>query len=57
VRLVALTGYGQNADRLATSQAGFDWHLVKPVQPAELLAVLGQFRAPITLPSESVEVD
>jgi two-component system CheB/CheR fusion protein len=44
VRLVALTGYGQNADRLATSQAGFDWHLVKPVQPAELLAVLGQFR-------------
>jgi two-component system CheB/CheR fusion protein len=57
VRLVALTGYGQNADRLATSQAGFDWHLVKPVQPAELLAVLGQFRAPIALPSESVEVD
>src|SRR5437762_2458787 len=31
VRLVAVTGYGQAADRVASSQAGFDDHLVKPV--------------------------
>jgi two-component system CheB/CheR fusion protein len=42
VRLIALTGYGQNSDRLATKNAGFDHHLVKPVQPAELLALLGR---------------
>jgi two-component system, chemotaxis family, CheB/CheR fusion protein len=46
VRLVALTGYGQVADRIATAQAGFDHHLVKPVQPADLLALLSQFSAP-----------
>jgi two-component system CheB/CheR fusion protein len=40
VRLIALTGYGQAGDRAATRQAGFDYHLVKPVQPAELLALL-----------------
>ena len=29
--LIALTGWGQSADRLRASQAGFDHHLVKPV--------------------------
>lgn len=29
--LVALTGYGQNEDRIKSEQAGFDHHLVKPV--------------------------
>jgi PAS domain S-box-containing protein len=29
--LIAFTGYGQDADRQATSDAGFDHHLVKPV--------------------------
>jgi two-component system CheB/CheR fusion protein len=42
VRLIALTGYGQTADRVATAQAGFDHHLVKPVDPSELLALLAQ---------------
>jgi CheY-like chemotaxis protein len=42
VRLIALTGYGQASDRRATRRAGFDYHLVKPVQPSELLAVLAQ---------------
>ena len=46
MRLVALTGYGQVADRIATARAGFDHHLVKPVQPADLLALLSQFNAP-----------
>jgi CheY-like chemotaxis protein len=32
--VVALTGYGQPGDREKTAQAGFDAHLVKPVDPA-----------------------
>jgi two-component system CheB/CheR fusion protein len=42
IRLIALTGYGQASDRQATAQAGFDHHLVKPVQPTELLRVLAE---------------
>jgi PAS domain S-box-containing protein len=37
--LVAVTGYGQDADRLRTREAGFDHHLVKPVDTAELAAI------------------
>jgi len=51
VRLIALTGYGQASDRQATQQAGFDYHLVKPVQPEELLAVLAHLRTSSTSPS------
>ncbi len=36
IRLIALTGYGLASDREATTKAGFDHHLVKPVQPADL---------------------
>ena len=31
VRLVSITGYGQQSDRLRAKEAGFDIHLVKPV--------------------------
>jgi PAS domain S-box-containing protein len=31
IRLIALTGYGQESDRQKTRAAGFDHHLVKPV--------------------------
>jgi two-component system, sensor histidine kinase len=44
VRLIALTGYGLESDRRATTEAGFDYHLVKPVQLEELLAVLARLR-------------
>ncbi len=37
LRLVALTGYGQTRDRRAAEAAGFDAHLVKPVQLDALL--------------------
>ena len=37
---IALTGYGQAADRAAALQAGFDEHLVKPADPQRLLALL-----------------
>jgi signal transduction histidine kinase len=40
LRLIAITGYGQNADRLRTQEAGFAGHLVKPVEFAELKRVL-----------------
>jgi signal transduction histidine kinase/CheY-like chemotaxis protein len=41
LRLVALTGYGHDSDRARTAAAGFDAHLVKPVEMAALGAVLG----------------
>jgi two-component system, chemotaxis family, CheB/CheR fusion protein len=34
--LLALTGYGQAGDRAAALQAGFDEHLVKPVDAEKL---------------------
>ncbi len=39
-RLVALTGYGQPEDRARAKEAGFDAHLVKPIEPARLVQVL-----------------
>lgn len=36
VRLVAVTGYGQPDDRARSAEAGFDAHLVKPVDPGTL---------------------
>ena len=38
--LIALTGYGSEADRERTTEAGFDWHLVKPVDPEALRQIL-----------------
>jgi signal transduction histidine kinase len=40
VRLIALTGYGQEEDRRRSHEAGFDVHLTKPVDPAELQRLL-----------------
>jgi len=37
--LIALTGWGQEADRRRTKEAGFDQHLVKPVEAATLMSV------------------
>jgi CheY-like chemotaxis protein len=37
VRLIAVTGYGQEEDRQRALEAGFDVHLVKPVEPGRLL--------------------
>jgi signal transduction histidine kinase/ActR/RegA family two-component response regulator len=38
--LIALTGWGQEEDRRRTQEAGFDHHLVKPVDLAALRALL-----------------
>jgi two-component system CheB/CheR fusion protein len=40
--LIALTGYGRSSDRTTSREAGFDEHLVKPVQLEQLLAALGK---------------
>jgi PAS domain S-box-containing protein len=40
VRLVAITGYGQDADRRRTSEAGFDAHLVKPIELERLREIV-----------------
>ncbi len=41
VVLIALTGYGRPEDRRAVLEAGFDEHLVKPLNPLELARILG----------------
>ncbi len=38
---IAVTGYGQPADLLNSEKAGFRHHLVKPIEPAELIALIG----------------
>jgi CheY-like chemotaxis protein len=40
IRLIALTGYGQAVDRARAQQAGFDDHLMKPVESAALARAL-----------------
>ena len=40
VILVALTGYGSSTDRERTREAGFDLHLIKPVDPQALTSLL-----------------
>lgn len=38
--LIAVTGYGQESDRKNTLAAGFDHHLVKPVDTRRLVRIL-----------------
>ena len=48
--LIAVSGYGQQKDRERSRAAGFDVHLVKPVDPAQLVALLsgdGRVKAPL----------
>lgn len=41
VTLVALTGYGREVDRSTAIGAGFDHHLVKPIDPDTLESLIG----------------
>jgi CheY-like chemotaxis protein/two-component sensor histidine kinase len=43
IRLVAVSGYGHEEAIVRSREAGFDSHLVKPVEPASLLALLAEF--------------
>jgi len=42
--LIALTGWGQDEDRRKSQEAGFDAHLVKPVDHAALTKLLAELR-------------
>ena len=43
--LIAVTGYGQEEDRKNTLAAGFDHHLVKPVNSKKLASILAQIKS------------
>jgi PAS domain S-box-containing protein len=42
--LIAVTGWGQEEDRRRAHEAGFDHHLVKPVDPTSLMKLLAGFQ-------------
>jgi CheY-like chemotaxis protein len=42
VVLIAVTGWGQEEDRRRSHEAGFDHHLVKPVDPQALMKLLAE---------------
>ena len=44
--LVALTGYSSPEDRRRAEEAGFDAHVVKPVDPEELTRLLARLGTP-----------
>jgi CheY-like chemotaxis protein len=44
--LVALTGFGQESDRQRAADAGFDYHLVKPVSLTDLRNLAATLPAP-----------
>ena len=52
IRLIAVTGYGLESDRERSAGAGFDDHLVKPID----LALLARALAPRKDPSESTQI-
>ena len=45
--LIAITGWKQASDKILASLAGFDHHVAKPYQPAELITLLAKLR-PVT---------
>ena len=42
IRLIALTGWGQDSDRQRAMEAGFDHHVVKPVDPERLAELVSR---------------
>jgi CheY-like chemotaxis protein len=40
IRLLALSGYGEPQDRARSMEAGFDVHIVKPINPPDLAGLL-----------------
>jgi PAS domain S-box-containing protein len=43
--IIAQTGWGQEEDRQRTMEAGFDQHLIKPVDPQALITLLAQIQS------------
>ena len=44
-KLVALSGYGQESDKIESRQAGFDDHLVKPIGADAILSILTKMKS------------
>jgi len=60
LQLIAITGWGQDEDRRRAAEAGFDNHLTKPIDPAQLERLIGNPAAqepmrsePISAPAQS----
>ena len=53
LRLVAITGYGQDADRERARQAGFEHHLVKPIDLSRLESIIERTLAAPRMPSSA----
>src|SRR5262249_20898197 len=53
--LIALTGYGRDEDRRRSHEAGFDYHLTKPVDPPALFSLISS--APGKLVDAAVALD
>ena len=47
--LVAVTGYGQDADRQRAREAGFDHYVVKPLEPATLEKIVESISVPASI--------
>ena len=46
VLLIAVTGWGQAEDKQRSRDAGFDHHLTKPIDVAEVEKLLSNFQVP-----------
>jgi PAS domain S-box-containing protein len=46
ILIIAITGYGQPEDRARSREAGFDYHLVKPVDTSQLLHLCCECKKP-----------
>ena len=44
--IVAISGYGQDEHQARSREVGVDHHLVKPIDPAAVMAILGSQREP-----------
>src|SRR5256712_9289674 len=51
ILIVAVSGYGQQEHRLRSKQAGFDQHVVKPIDPTALAGLLAALSAQRTVTS------
>ncbi len=55
--LIAVTGCGTELDRLRSADAGFDLHLLKPVDPGVLLGMMARFRQFLAPPIPAKELE
>ena len=52
--IIAITGWGQDGDKLRATESGFDAHLTKPADPAVLERLLAEAARPDLVASPSI---